>query len=70
MSAPQNRRLQGGTVVIGDLTIQGNIKGVLALDEPLTIATDNGALRALGYLYTSRRCPTFRMTSLSAGRSI
>ena len=43
----QNRRLQGGTVIVGDLTIQGNIKGLLSLVEPLTIGLDNGALRAL-----------------------
>jgi hypothetical protein len=47
MSALQNRRVQGATVVMGDLTIQGNIKGLLSLAEPLTIAMDNGALRAV-----------------------
>ena len=47
ISALQNRRVQGGTIVMGDLTIQGNIKGVLSLMEPLAIAMDNGALRAV-----------------------
>jgi ATP-dependent Lon protease len=27
ISAIQNRRIQAGTVLLGDLTIQGNIKG-------------------------------------------
>ncbi len=47
ISALQNRRLQGGTLILGDLTIQGNIKAVTSLTEPLAIAMDNGALRAL-----------------------
>jgi ATP-dependent Lon protease len=47
ISALQSRRLQGGTIIVGDLTIQGNIRGVLSLMEPLTIGLDNGALRAL-----------------------
>lgn len=47
MSALQNRRVQGGTIVMGDLTIQGNIRGITSLTEPLTIAMDNGAIRAV-----------------------
>jgi len=47
ISAMQNRRVQGGTLVMGGLTIQGNVKGVLSLTEPLAIAMDNGAIRAL-----------------------
>jgi ATP-dependent Lon protease len=43
----QNRRVQAGTLILGDLTIQGNIKGLLSLTEPLTMAMENGALRAL-----------------------
>jgi len=46
-SAIQNRRVQVGTVVMGDLTIQGNIKGVPSITEPLQVALENGALRAL-----------------------
>ena len=37
----------GGTVIMGDLTIQGNIRGLSSLSEPLTIAMENGATRAL-----------------------
>lgn len=34
-------------VILGDLTIQGNIKEVRSLGEPLRIAMDNGARRAV-----------------------
>jgi ATP-dependent Lon protease len=47
MSAIQNRRAQAGTVVMGDLTIQGNLRGVPSISEPLQIALENGAIRAL-----------------------
>ena len=33
--------------MIGDLTVEGNIKGVLSLIEPLSISMENGAIRAL-----------------------
>lgn len=47
MSAIQNRRVQAGSVILGDLTIQGNLKGVPSIAEPLQVALDNGALRVL-----------------------
>jgi ATP-dependent Lon protease len=47
MSALQNRSVAGGTVILGDLTIQGNIKAPVSIAEPLQVALDNGALRAL-----------------------
>lgn len=47
MSAIQNRRVQAGTVVLGDLTIQGNLKGLPSIVEPLQVALENGAIRAL-----------------------
>lgn len=47
ISALYNRRILAGTVVLGDLTVQGNIKGVPSVMEPLQIAAENGALRAL-----------------------
>ncbi len=34
-------------LILGDLSVQGNIKGVRSLVEPLQIAMDNGAKRAL-----------------------
>lgn len=47
VSALQARSLEGGTVVLGDLTIQGNIKAPGSITECLQMALDNGALRAL-----------------------
>jgi ATP-dependent Lon protease len=34
-------------MILGDLSIQGNIKAVTSLAEPLQIAMENGARRAL-----------------------
>jgi len=34
-------------LVLGDLSVQGNIKPVLSLTEPLHVARDNGAKRVL-----------------------
>ena len=36
-----------GLLVLGDMTVQGNIKPVRSLAEPLRVAMDNGAKRAL-----------------------
>lgn len=47
ISAIQNRRVQAGTVVLGDLTIQGNVRGPASIVEPLQLCLENGALRAL-----------------------
>jgi ATP-dependent Lon protease len=47
ISALQDRQVEGGTVVLGDLTIQGNVRGIPSLIEPLTTAMENGAVRAL-----------------------
>jgi ATP-dependent Lon protease len=38
---------QPGLLVLGDMSIQGNIKAVRSLVEPLQVAMDNGAKRAL-----------------------
>lgn len=35
------------TLILGDLSVQGNIKGVRSLVEPLQVGMDNGAKRAL-----------------------
>ena len=40
--------------VLGDLSIQGNLKAVHSLAEPLQIAMDNGARRALVPLENKR----------------
>jgi ATP-dependent Lon protease len=47
MSAIRNRSVEGGTIILGDLTIQGNVKAPASIAEPLQVAVDNGALRAL-----------------------
>jgi ATP-dependent Lon protease len=46
-SALRNMSVLPGLVILGDLTIQGNIKGVRSLVEPLQLAMDNGARKAL-----------------------
>jgi len=38
---------QAGLLVLGDMSIQGNIKAVRSLMEPLQVAMDNGAKKAL-----------------------
>lgn len=38
---------QPGLLVLGDMSIQGNVKPVRSLVEPLQVAMDNGAKRAL-----------------------
>ena len=47
ISAIRNRRVQAGTVILGDLTIQGNIKGPASITEPLQLVLESGAIRAL-----------------------
>ncbi|MRR13837.1 protease Lon-related BREX system protein BrxL [archaeon] len=46
-SALMRQPVQAGLVVLGDLSIQGNIKAVRSLAEPLQIGMDNGARCAL-----------------------
>ncbi|MBW1801135.1 MAG: protease Lon-related BREX system protein BrxL, partial [Deltaproteobacteria bacterium] len=46
-SALKKHSASPALLILGDLSIQGNIKGVLSLSEPLQIAMDNGARRAL-----------------------
>lgn len=47
ISAIRNRKAQAGTVILGDLTIQGNIKGPASITEPLQLALEAGAIRVL-----------------------
>lgn len=47
ISAVRNRQVQAGTVILGDLTIQGNIKGPTSITEPLQLALEAGAIRVL-----------------------
>ena len=47
ISAIRNRQVQAGTVILGDLTIQGNIKSPTSITEPLQLALEAGAIRVL-----------------------
>jgi ATP-dependent Lon protease len=47
ISAVRNRRVQAGTIVLGDLTVQGNIKAPASIAEPLQMALESGAIRIL-----------------------
>ena len=47
VSALREKHIGGGTVVLGDLTIQGNIKAATSILEPLQVAAENGALTVL-----------------------
>jgi ATP-dependent Lon protease len=46
-SALRKAPAQPGLVVLGDLSIQGNIKAVRSLVEPLQVAMDNGARKVM-----------------------
>jgi ATP-dependent Lon protease len=46
-SAIKRQSVQAGLVILGDLSIQGNIKAARTLAEPLQVGMDNGARRAL-----------------------
>jgi ATP-dependent Lon protease len=46
-SALRKHAVLPGLVILGDLSIQGNIKAVRSLTEPLQVGMDNGARRAL-----------------------
>lgn len=47
ISALKKTPVQPGMVILGDLSIQGNLKPVTSLAEPLQVAMENGARRAL-----------------------
>ena len=46
-SALKKHQVLPGLLILGDLSIQGNIKSMRSLAEPLQIAMENGARRAL-----------------------
>ena len=46
-SAIKKRNVRPSMIVMGDMTIQGNLKASMSLIEPLRMAMDNGAKRAL-----------------------
>lgn len=47
ISALRRAQVAGATVVLGDLSIQGNIKGLPSLSELMQLSRDNGARRVL-----------------------
>ena len=47
MSSLRRTPVAAGLLILGDLSIQGNIKPLRSLTEPLQVAMDNGAKRAL-----------------------
>lgn len=53
-SAIKKQSVLAGLVILGDLSIQGNIKSLRSLVEPLQVAMDNGARRALVPLENKR----------------
>ena len=46
-SALKKHPVSPGMIILGDLSIQGNIKAVRSLAEPLQLGMENGARRAL-----------------------
>lgn len=46
-SALKRLPVQAGLVILGDLSVQGNIKPLRSLAEPLEVAMDNSARKAL-----------------------
>ena len=53
-SAIKSQSVLAGLMILGDLSIQGNIKAVRTLAEPLQVGMDNGARRALVPLENKR----------------
>jgi ATP-dependent Lon protease len=53
-SAVKKHSVLPGLLILGDLSIQGNIKAVRSLAEPLQVGMDNGARRALVPLENKR----------------
>jgi ATP-dependent Lon protease len=53
-SAIKKQSVLAGLMILGDLSIQGNIKAVRTLAEPLQVGMDNGARRALVPLVNKR----------------
>jgi len=53
-SAIKKQSVLAGLVILGDLSIQGNIKSMRSMAEPLQVGMDNGARRALVPLENKR----------------
>jgi ATP-dependent Lon protease len=46
-SAALNKQIVPALIILGDMTVQGNVKGCRSLIEPLQLAMENGARRVL-----------------------
>ena len=68
-SAIKKHSVVAGLVILGDLSIQGNIKSVRSLAEPLQVGMDNGARRALGPAGEQAELPRSLRRHRGAGRS-
>ena len=68
-SAVKRHSVQPGLMILGDLSIQGNIKSVKSLAEPLQVGMDNGARRALIPLENKRNFLEVSGDIDGAGRS-
>ena len=56
LAGPEQRRpALPGLVILGDMSIHGNPKPVVSLNEPLQITKDNGGKRALVPLENKRQ---------------
>ena len=47
LSALKKQSVLPAVIILGDLTVQGNIKQVNSLSEPLQVGLDNGAKKAI-----------------------
>jgi len=47
LSAIKKQAVLPGLIILGDMTVQGNIKPIPSLSEPLQVGLDNGAKKAL-----------------------
>ncbi len=55
VSALRHLPVQAGLLILGDVSVQGTVKPLRALSEPLQVALDNGARRALVPLENKRQ---------------
>jgi ATP-dependent Lon protease len=67
-SALRKAPSQPALLVLGDLSVQGNIKPVRSLTEPLQVAMDNGGKRALIPIENKRQFPGRERGCHGAGR--
>lgn len=59
ISASKKTPVSPAMLILGDLSIQGNINPLASLAEPLQVAMENGARRALIPLVSPPNCEQF-----------